>query len=103
MKNLILAVALIFTPLVAKAQIMRDGALDARIQQLEDRVALTSSPDPHSADSAVYRAVLDSVSVLQGGTQLSQLAVIASTFTAQSQDLELDKMLGVVAADERAC
>ena len=97
-KNLILAVALIFTPLVTKAQIMRDGALDARIQQFEDRVALTSNPDPHSADSAVYRAVLDSVSVSQGGTQLGQLVVIASTFTVQSPDLELDKMPGVDSA-----
>jgi hypothetical protein len=54
-----------------------------------------SKPDMHSEDRAVYRAVLDSMSVSQGGKRSTQLVVIDSTFTVQSQDLELDKLPGV--------
>jgi hypothetical protein len=54
-----------------------------------------SKPDPHSADPAVYRAVLDSISVPQGRNRPTQLVVIDSTLTVQSQDLELDKLPGV--------
>jgi hypothetical protein len=57
-----------------------------------------SKPDLHSADPAVYRAVLDSMSVSQGGKRATQLVVIDSTFTVESQDLELDKLPGVDSA-----
>jgi hypothetical protein len=57
-----------------------------------------SKPDLHSADPAVYRAVLDSMSVPQGGNRPTQLVVIDSTFTVQPQDLELDKLPGVDSA-----
>ena len=56
-----------------------------------------SKPDPHS-DPAVYRAVLDSMSVPQGGKRPTQLVVIDSTLTVQPQDLELDKLPGVDSA-----
>jgi hypothetical protein len=45
-------------------------------------------PDPHSADAAVYWAVLDSVSVSSGGNQPTRIVVIDSTLTLQSQDIE---------------
>jgi hypothetical protein len=57
-----------------------------------------SKPDPHSADPAVYRAVLDSMSVQQRGKRPTQLVVIDSTLTVQPQDLELDKLPGVDSA-----
>jgi len=57
-----------------------------------------SKTDPHSADPAVYRAVLDSMSGPQGGRRPTRLVVIDSTFTAQPQDLELDKLPGVDSA-----
>src|SRR5450759_985565 len=57
-----------------------------------------SKPDLHSADPAVYRAVLDSISIPQGGNRPTQLVVIDSTFTIQPQDLELDKLPGVDSA-----
>jgi hypothetical protein len=57
-----------------------------------------SKPDLHSADPAVYRAVLDSMSLPQGGNRPTQLVVIDSTLTVQSQDLELDKLQGVDSA-----
>jgi hypothetical protein len=56
-----------------------------------------SKPDPHS-DPAVYRAVLDSMTFPQGGNRPTQLVVIDSTLTVQSQDLELDKLPGVDSA-----
>jgi hypothetical protein len=55
---------------------------------------LAPKPDVHSADRAVYRAVLDTMS-FAGGKRTTQLVVIASTFTVQLQDLELDKLPGV--------
>ena len=55
----------------------------------------TPKPDLHSADPAVYRAVLDSMSAPQGAKRLTQLVVIDSTFTVQPQDLEWDKLPGV--------
>lgn len=54
-----------------------------------------SNPDPRSADPAVYRAVLDSMSAPQGGNRPSRLVVIDSTLTVQPQDLELDRLSGV--------
>jgi len=54
-----------------------------------------SKPDLHSADRGVYGAVLDSMSVPQGRNRPTQLVVIDSTLTVQSQDLELDKLPGV--------
>jgi hypothetical protein len=57
-----------------------------------------SKPDLHSADPAVYRAVLDSMSVWRGGNRATQLVVIDSTFTVQPQDLEWDKLPGVDSA-----
>ena len=56
---------------------------------------LASKPDLHSADPAVYRAVLDSISAPRGTNRPTQLVVIDSTLTVQSQDLELDKLPGV--------
>ena len=56
---------------------------------------LASKPDLHSADPAVYGAVLDSISVPQGRNRVTQLVVIDSTLTVQSQDLRLDKLPGV--------
>ncbi len=53
---------------------------------------LASKADPHSADPAVYRAVLDSMSVSQGGKRATQLVVIDSTLTVQPQDLEMEKV-----------
>jgi hypothetical protein len=53
---------------------------------------LASNPDQRS-DPAVYRAVLDSMSLLQGKPP-TQLVVIDSTLTVQSQDLDLDKLPG---------
>ena len=57
-----------------------------------------SKTDVHSTDPAVYRAVLDSISVPRGGKRPTQLVVIDSTVTVQSQDLELDKLPGVDSA-----
>jgi hypothetical protein len=58
-----------------------------------------SKADPHSADPAVYRAVLDSMSVSQGGNRATQLVVIDSTLTVQSQDIgEFYKLPGVDSA-----
>ena len=57
-----------------------------------------SKPDMHSADPAVYRAVLDSMSVPQGAKRPTQSVVIDSTFTVQPQDLEWDKLPGVDSA-----
>ena len=57
-----------------------------------------SAPDLHSSDPAVYRAVLDSMSVPQGGKRPTQLVVIDGTLTVQPQDLELDKLPGVDSA-----
>src|SRR6266498_4478828 len=54
-----------------------------------------SKPDLHSADRGVYGAVLDNMSVPQGRNRPTQLVVIDSTLTVQSQDLELDKLPGV--------
>ncbi len=54
-----------------------------------------SKVDPHVADPAVYRAVLDSMSVPQGGKRPTQLVVTDSTLTVLSQDLELAKLRGV--------
>jgi hypothetical protein len=51
-----------------------------------------SRPDLHASDPAVYRAVLDSMSVPQARHRPSQLVVIDSTFTVQAQDLELEKV-----------
>jgi len=45
-------------------------------------------PDPHSADAAVYWAVLDSLSVSSGGNRPTQIVVVDSTFTVQSQDID---------------
>jgi len=56
---------------------------------------LVSKPDLHSADLAVYRAVLDSISVPQGRNRPTQLVVIDSTLTVQPQDLRLNKLPGV--------
>jgi hypothetical protein len=55
---------------------------------------LASNPDQRS-DPAVYRAVLDSMSVPHGGERPTQLVVIDSTLTVQSHDLELDKLSGI--------
>ena len=57
-----------------------------------------SKPDPHSADPAVYRTVLDSISAPQGARRPTQLVVIESTLTVQPQDLEWDKLPGVDSA-----
>jgi hypothetical protein len=57
-----------------------------------------SKPDPHLADPAVYRAVLDTMSAPQGAKRPTQLVVIDSTFTIQPQDLELDKVPGADSA-----
>jgi hypothetical protein len=54
-----------------------------------------SKPDGHSADPAVYGAVLDSISVPQARNRPTQLVVTDSTLTVQSQDLELDMLPGV--------
>ena len=51
-----------------------------------------SRPDPHASDPAVYRAVLDSMSVPQARRRPTRLVVIDSTFTVQAQDLELEKV-----------
>jgi hypothetical protein len=51
-----------------------------------------SRADPHFSDPAVYRAVLDSMSIPQAWHRPSQLVVIDSTFTVQAQDLELEKV-----------
>ncbi len=51
-----------------------------------------SRPDPHASDLAVYRAVLDSMSVPQARRRPTQLVVIDSTFTAQAQDLDIQKV-----------
>ena len=59
---------------------------------------LASTPDRHSADPAVYRAVFDSISAPQGGKRPTQLVVIDSTLTVQAQDLELDKSPGIDSA-----
>jgi hypothetical protein len=53
---------------------------------------LASRPDPHASDPAVYRAVLDSMSVPQARHRPTQLVVIDSTFTVQAQDLEIEKV-----------
>jgi hypothetical protein len=53
--------------------------------------------DTHSADRAVYRAVLDTMS-FAGGKRATQLVVIASTFAVQAQDFELDKLPGADSA-----
>lgn len=55
---------------------------------------LASVPDVHSSDGAVYRAVLDNMAVAQEGGRLTQLVVIDSTLTVQSQDVELDRVSG---------
>lgn len=57
-----------------------------------------SAPDVHSQDPGVYRAVLDSIASPGRGRRPTQLVVIDSTLTAQSQDLELVKMPGVDSA-----
>ena len=51
-----------------------------------------SRTDPQASDPAVYRAVLDSMSVPQGRYRPTQLVVIDSTLTVQAHDLELDKL-----------
>lgn len=59
----------------------------------------TSKPDPHFADPAVYRAVLDSMSAPQGGNRPTQSVVTDSTFTVQSQDIdEFYRLAGVDSA-----
>ena len=55
-------------------------------------------PDVHSADSAVYLAVLDTISFPESGPRPTQLVVIDSTVAGQAQDFELDKMPGVDSA-----
>ena len=54
-----------------------------------------SAPDVHSADAAVYLAVLDTISLPENGPRPTQLVVIDSTLTGHAQDFELDKMPGV--------
>jgi hypothetical protein len=56
----------------------------------QTRVA--SRPDPHASDPAVYRAVLDSMSVPQARRRPTRLVVVDSTFTVQAQDLEIEKV-----------
>ena len=51
-----------------------------------------SRPDPHASDPAVYRAVLDSISVPQARRRPTQLVVVDSTFTVQAHDLEIEKV-----------
>lgn len=53
---------------------------------------LTSRPDPHSADAAVYLAVLDSMSIWRGGKRATQIVVTDRTLTVQPQDLEMEKL-----------
>jgi hypothetical protein len=53
---------------------------------------LASRPDPYASDPAVYRAVLDSMSVPQARHRPTQLVVVDSTFTVQAQDLEIEKV-----------
>jgi hypothetical protein len=53
------------------------------------------APDTHFADAAVYRAVLDSMSNQHGAKRPTQLVVIDSTLSPETQDLELDKLPGV--------
>ena len=48
--------------------------------------------DPRSSDPAVYRAVLDSLSVPHARHRPTQLVVIDSTFTVYAQDFEVDKL-----------
>ena len=63
------------------------------------QVRFVSAPDLHSADPAVYRAVLDSMYVPQGANRPTQLVLIDSTFTIQPQGLEeLYKLPGVDSA-----
>jgi hypothetical protein len=54
-----------------------------------------STPNSHSADPAVYRAVLDSMSNQRGAKRPTELVVIDSTLTPEPQDLELDRLPGV--------
>jgi hypothetical protein len=51
-----------------------------------------SRPDPRASDPAVYRAVLDSMSVPQARRRPTRLVVVDSTFTVQAQDLEIEKV-----------
>ncbi|HEX5865004.1 MAG TPA: alpha/beta fold hydrolase, partial [Casimicrobiaceae bacterium] len=55
-------------------------------------VAGSGSADPRSSDPAVYRAVLDSLSVPDARHRPTQLVVIDSTFTVRAQDFEVEKL-----------
>jgi hypothetical protein len=57
-----------------------------------------SAPDVHSADLAVYLAVLDSISFPESGARPTQLVVMDRTRTAHAHDFELDRMPGVDSA-----
>jgi hypothetical protein len=53
---------------------------------------LAPAREPHVADAAVYRAVLDSIMNTHGERRASQLVVIDSTLTARPEDTGLQRL-----------